>query len=102
MSTRNYDSQVITQRLQDKVNAAYVNNIKTLMLQGTVTQIQQPMLSVPTQGFVNEVTSGSQTMYAKSEGVTVRDTPCDPTCVTIPLPSSAQPNVVDLNIGGTA
>lgn len=99
MTTRNYDSQVITQRLQDKVNAAYVNNIKALMLQGTVTQIQQPMLSVPTQSFVNEVISGSQAMYAKSEGVTVRDVAC--VCPVIPLPSATQPNVVDLNIGGS-
>lgn len=95
MSTRNFDSQVITQRLQDKVNAAYVNTINTLMLQGTVKQIQQPMLSVPTQNFVNEVTSGSQTMYAKSEGVTVRDVACG--CPAL----NASPNVVDLNIGGS-
>jgi hypothetical protein len=90
MSTRNFDSQVITQRLQDKVNASFV-----AVAQATKSQIQTPPLSVPSQGFVNQVVSGSMTVYAKSEGVTVRDTSC--VCPVVSPPAG----VVDLNIGGS-
>lgn len=90
MSARNYDSQLITQRLQDKTNAVFVSRV-----QAVNQSIQRPMLSTPTQSFVNEVLSGSMTVYAKSEGVQLRDIgggcPCTP----------APQNVVDLNIGGS-
>lgn len=88
MSARNYDSQLITQRLQDKVNAAFVGRVQSQNL-----SIQRPMLSTPTQSFVNEVVSGSMTVYAKSEGVQLRDIGAN--CPCLPAPQG----VVDLNIG---
>ena len=91
MGTRNFDSQLITQRLQDKVNASFVS-----VAQQTQTQIQQPMQSVPTNVFVNQVVSGGMTTYAKSEGVMLRDTGCNCT------PAPTTNGLVELNIGGRA
>jgi hypothetical protein len=91
MSTRNYDSQLITKRLQDKVNAQFVSQVSAAK-----QSIQRPLLSTPTQSFVNEVMSGSMTMYAKSQGVMLRDVGA--CCNVAPAPTG----IVDLGIGGSA
>ena len=87
MPTTNYDSQVITQRIQAKVNANFYANAMAAH-----TSIQRPQTSLPTQDFVNEVVSGSITAYVKQEGVFGRDLGCN--CVSTPTPA----NVVELNI----
>lgn len=87
MSATNYSSQVITQRIQAKVNANFYANAMAAH-----TSIQRPATSLPTQGFVNEVVSGSTTAYTKREGVFGRDLGCN-------CESSATPaTVVELNV----
>lgn len=91
MSTRNYDSQLITKRLQDKVNAQFVSQVSAAK-----QSIQRPLLSTPTQSFVNEVVSGGMTTYAKSEGIMLRDVGA--CCVVSPASSGT----VDVGVGGSA
>lgn len=87
MPTTNYDSQVITQRIQAKVNANFFATAKAANV-----SIQRPATSLPTQDFVNEVVSGSITTYTKLEGVFGRDLGCN--CASTPTPK----NVVELNV----
>lgn len=87
MPTTNYDSQVITKRIQAKVNANFYADAMAAK-----TSVQRPQTSLPTQGFVNEVVSGSITAFTKLEGVFGRDLGCN--CVSSVTPA----NVVELNI----